>query len=553
MRLSCGIFPQAPHGRVWERSLHKQQTVSSSLRLAEIVATLSLAIDLGLGQPMESFLRACLLAMRLGGELGLDNQELVNVYYLTLLRYAGCTAESHTAAAIFGDDVAANTWLIAVDHGRPSEILSAVVQHVGRGEPAFHHVRMIVNAATMMPLNVKYVTAAHCEVAQRMAERLGFDVKIQHALGQVFERWDGRGLPHRLKGDEIVYPVRIVQVAHDAEIYLRLGGVPAAVSMVRQRTGGAYDPHIAERFCNVAHQLQADLDTISAWDAVLAAEPEPWLIMSEVQFDSALHALADFTDLKSPYLVGHSRGVAELAATAAQCCGLPPADVIAVRRAGLLHDLGRTSVSTGIWDKLGPLTDGEWERVRLHPYYTERVLARSNTLSPLGSLAALHHERLNGSGYYRGASAKQLPVTARILAAADVYHALTELRPHRAPFSREAAADEVRREVRKGRLDGEAVNAVLVAAGHRVRSSRRIWPAGLTDREIEVLRLVARGLSTRRMATQLHVSERTVHHHIEHIYDKIDVTTRAAATFFAMQYNLLGDLDHAETWAEQPM
>jgi HD-GYP domain-containing protein (c-di-GMP phosphodiesterase class II) len=309
--------------------------------------------------------------------------------------------------------------------------------------------------------------------------------------------------------------------------------------MARQRAGGAHDPAIVERFCRKAPHLLADLDGEFAWEMALAAEPGPRPCLSAAQLDHIARAIADFVSLQSPYLAGHSSGVAELAAGAARRLRLPEADVVAVRRAGWLHDLGRVAVSAGIWGKPGPLSDGEWERVRLYPYYTERILARPQALAPLGALAALHHERLDGSGYHRGLTAGALPFTARVLAAADVYQALTEPRPHRPARAAGEAADELRCEVRAGRLDAEAANAVLAAAGHRVRSKRRAWPAGLSDREVEVLRLVARGLSNREMAHRLELSERTVHHHIQHVYHKLGVSTRAAATLFAMQHDLL--------------
>ena len=191
--------------------------------------------------------------------------------------------------------------------------------------------------------------------------------------------------------------------------------------------------------------------------------------LSIEQFDNACRAIADFADIKSPYTLGHSVGVAELAAQAAHGCGLPDADMVTIRWAGLLHDIGRVGISAGIWGKPGPLSTREWERVRMHPYYTERVLARPGVLARLGALASLHHERLDGSGYYRGFSANMLSPAARILAVADVYHAMTELRPHRPALKPEQAADQLRLEARAGRLDSEAVNHVLAAAGHQVR------------------------------------------------------------------------------------
>jgi HD-GYP domain-containing protein (c-di-GMP phosphodiesterase class II) len=296
---------------------------------------------------------------------------------------------------------------------------------------------------------------------------------------------------------------------------------------------------LVECFCRIAPQLCKVLEATSIWDAVLDSEPRPHIRLSARALEDGTRAIADFVDLKSPYLAGHSSGVAALAAAAAQRCGLPQADVTAVRQAGYLHDIGRVGISTAIWGKPAVLTDAEWEQVRLHPYYTERIFVRSRPLAHLGAIGALHHERLDGSGYHRALPAPLLPPVARLLAAADSYHAMTEPRPHRAARPAEVAADMLRHEVRLGRLDGEAVHAVLAVAGHRVSAARREWVAGLSDREVEVLRLVARGLSNKQIAERLGISRQTAGHHIRHIYDKIDVTTRAAATLFAMQHNLV--------------
>jgi HD-GYP domain-containing protein (c-di-GMP phosphodiesterase class II)/DNA-binding CsgD family transcriptional regulator len=256
--------------------------------------------------------------------------------------------------------------------------------------------------------------------------------------------------------------------------------------------------------------------------------------------------MAQFADLKSPFTTGHSGGVSDLAAAAATRCRLPEADVAAVRHAALVHDLGRVGVPNGIWDKPGPLSSAEWEQVRLHPYYGERVLARSSGLARLGAVAGLHHERVDGGGYHRGMPGTLLPPPARILAAADVYYAMTEPRPYRPALTPDRAAAELRRAVRAGHLDGTAAEAVLEAAGHRVHR-KRDWPSGLSAREVEVLRLVARGLSNRAIAGQLVISESTVAHHVQHVYTKIGVATRAGATLFAMQHALLDPADSAET------
>jgi len=277
----------------------------------------------------------------------------------------------------------------------------------------------------------------------------------------------------------------------------------------------------------------------SIWDAALEAEPAPYECLPLSRLDSIAQAFAEFTDLKSPFTLGHSQHVSRLAESAARTLKLSEPDVVACRQAGLLHDLGRVSVPNGIWDKPGPLTPSEWERVRLHAYYTERVLAYAPALRSLAVLAGMHHERPDGSGYHRASAASAQPRTARILAAADAYTAMTEERPYRPPLSAEHAAARLRADAEAGHFDREASDAVLAAAGHPPTTRRAAWPAGLSEREVEVLRLVARGRSDREIGRALVISEVTVHHHVRHIYTKIDVFSRAGAALFAMQHDLI--------------
>jgi HD-GYP domain-containing protein (c-di-GMP phosphodiesterase class II) len=518
-------------------------TGSSDIRLAELMAALSLATDLGMGQPLEWALCACVLAVRLGDTLGLSEEQLREVYYQALLRYIGCNAETHMLAAVVGDEIALRNDLATVDNGNQVQVISLIARYISQanaGASALQLAQEIMRGVLATGRNIKDFFTGHCEVAQRLAERLGFGEPIVQALGQLYARWDGKGIP-ALKGEAIALSVRIVTLAQDAVTFHRLSGADAAVAVARQRAGGAYDPHMVERFCQVAPRLLAGLEDEPSWNMVLGIEPGPRLYLSEAQFDSACRAMADFADIKSPYTLGHSSGVAELAAEAARRCGLPETDALAVRQAGMLHDIGRVGISAGIWGKAGPLSEREWEKVRLHPYYTERVLARPNALGRLGALASQHHERLDGSGYHRGAPAAMLSPSARILAAADVYHALTEPRPHRPARLPDQAAQELHREVRAGRLDGDAVSGVLEAAGHRVRPARRELVAGLSPRELEVLRLLARGHTMQQMAEKLVISRKTVDSHIQNIYIKIGVSTRAGATLFAMEQRLLAD------------
>jgi HD-GYP domain-containing protein (c-di-GMP phosphodiesterase class II) len=509
----------------------------SGVCLAELIAALSLGTDLGLGQPMEHVLRQCVLALGLGEMLGLDEAERSVVYYVALLAWVGCHTDSYEQARWFGDDVSAradvySTDLVGMNKAR------FVLRHVGAGDPPTRRARTGFEFLVSGRDAMESMHGTHCLIAGDLATRLGLNEIVREALLQVFERWDGKGDPGLLAGAKISQPVRLVQLADVVEVFHRRGGVAAAVAVARERSGTQFDPDIAECLCDGAPELLAPLAQATSWNTVIEAQPGLRPMLSNAELDQALEAIADFADLKSPYTIGHSRGVADLAAESGRRYGLPAQDVRTLRRAGLVHDLGRLGVSNAIWDKPTNLTAVERERVRLHPYLTERILSASAALSPLAVLAAQHHERLDGSGYPRGLRASALSPAARLLAAADVYHAMMEPRPHRGPRSFGEAADELRAEARDGRLDGHAVDAVLSAAGHEA-TRRTVRPAGLTPREVEILRLVARGLLNKEIASRLQITPKTVGNHIEHIYAKIGVSSRAAAGLFATEHGLL--------------
>jgi HD-GYP domain-containing protein (c-di-GMP phosphodiesterase class II) len=511
-------------------------TDRAHVRLAELVAALSLGIDLGFDQPMEHVLRQCLIALRLAEGIGLDEQQRAVVYYTALLVNVGCHSDAHEQAKWFGDDIAMKSG--KYDHEPRSLRMAATgLRSLGAGHAPLHRFRLGLEFAISGHREVDGMIAHHAAIARTLGEQLELPVPVLDALGAAYERWDGRGWPGELEAEHVPIASRLTQIAEYVEVANRVGGVDAVRELTRERRGAQFDPALADLMGAEAEVILSGLDTVATWDAVVQAEPALAVVLSGERFDAALLAIANFVDLKSPYLLGHARAVADLAAEAGVRLGLDEGDVRTLRRAGLVHGLGRLGISNAIWDKPGPLATGEWERVRLQPYLTERMLRQSQALAPLAAIVVEHRERLDGSGYPHGRSGPGISRPARILAAADAYQAMREPRPHRPVRSADEAAAELRAEVEAGRLDAEAVEAVLGAAGHRAR--RRRGPAGLTQREVEVLRLLARGLPNKEIGRQLVISPKTVGNHVEHVFAKIGASTRAAAGLFAMQHGLL--------------
>jgi HD-GYP domain-containing protein (c-di-GMP phosphodiesterase class II) len=499
----------------------------SGLRLAELLAAFSLATDLGMGQPMEHVLRSWLIAARLGERLDPGPQARASLYYLMVLAWVGCVADTAEVAAWFGDDIAFRGDSYHVDlAGLP--LMAFALGHAGAGARIPHRVRLAGSLIVTGGRAVERGLMSHCLTTGQMADRLGLAPEVCGPLRQVFTRWDARGVPEGMGGADIATPVRLFHLADVVEVFHRDGGVDAAVEVARARRCRQFDPEVVDLFCGTASEVLADLEAADESQALIEAEPGLCEQLTDGELDAALEALADFTDLRSPPRAGTAYG-------------LPAADVLNLRRAGLVHDIGMHGVPASILGKPGTLTSGESERMRLHSYWTERVLARPPALARIGAIASLANERLDGSGYHRGLSGAAIPVTGRILAAADAYHAMTEPRSYRTALPPKRAADELRREVRAGRLASEPVDAVLAAAGQR-HGKRLSGPAGLTPREIEVLALIARGASTRQVARALGITSKTAGTYIERIYARTGASTRSTATLFAMQNGLLDSL-----------
>ena len=512
----------------------------SEARRAEVLAALSIAIDLGLGLPMEHVLRSSLLASMLADELELGDEERATVYYTNLVLWIGCHADSHEFSRWFGDDLAMRRDSYELDwSGLP--YMRFLLQRTGSHQPVPRRVQSLFTLMTAPRAQLAALIHSHCLSASLMAERIGLDRAVTGAVECAFERWDGSGLPSGRRGDEIPLATRVVQLVETCEVHLRTHGTSGALAMTRQRSGRQFDPALVQALARCRERIST-LPDLDVWTRALELAPDDDVMLHGEDLDSLLGAIGDFADLKCPFTVGHARAVAELAAAAATRLGLASTDVDVVRLAGLVHDLGRMGVPNSVWERSAPLSESDRERIRLYPYLTGRVLNRVQGMERVTAVAEAHRERLDGSGYPRGLRGSALPITQRILAAADSYRGSLEHRPHRPAQDAQAAAIRLRGEADAGRLDPTAVHAVLSVAGHR--SGRRTsGPAGLTAREVEVLGLLARGFTSTEIAQRLFISPKTVRNHLEHVYVKAGVTNRTGAVLFALEHGVVGSVE----------
>ncbi|MCT7658292.1 HD domain-containing phosphohydrolase [Mycobacterium deserti] len=517
------------------RQVPSASTPSELPTRAEVLAALSVAIDLGLGQPAEHMLRSALIAMRLADRLGLERAQRECIYYTNLVMWIGCHADSHEYARWFGDDIAVRRDSYFVDwSGLPYQRF--LLANLGHGESLLSRLKTIATLYANARGHITQLIHSHCTSAALLAERIGLGVDVQTALRFTFERFDGGGLPAGAGAEAIPLAMRVAQVSDMAEVHQREYGVDGAVAMVRSRRGGQFDPMIVDAFVADPAGVLAVPSAGDVWATALRYAPDRNAPLDAASLDALLIALGDFVDLKCPFTLGHSRAVAQLTADAATFAGLADGAVALAKRAACVHDIGRIGVSNQIWSKPAALSMAEFERVRLHPYLTERILSQVSGLRSVAAVAANHHECLDGSGYPRGLSARELAMPDRLLACAVSYQAALEPRPYREALGPAGAARRLRERVRDGELDPVAAAAVLQAAGQEPRSKPR--PHGLTAREVEVLRMVAQGSTNKEIAAHLVLSEKTVRNHVERTYAKIGVSNRIGASMYALEHGL---------------
>ncbi len=475
-------------------------------------------------------------------EAGFGEEVRGTAYWVALLRYVGCTGHAHEIATVFGDDIAVLAETLVFDAGDPADVFRAMVAFATAGRPSEEHEQIVASLQAGAHDWAVHNFATGCEVADMLVERLDLEPEVRASLAFTYERWNGNGFPTGAKGDQIPLAMRVVHLSHDMEAIARRTSTTAALDAARDRRDRTYDPELADLFAAHGSTWLEQLAKMDPWDAVLDREPVPHRTLEGGALDEALEVAADFIDLKSPYRADHSRRCAELAGAAAKELGSTDDEIAMLRRAALVHEFGTTGVPNSIWDKRGPLTRAEVDRVQVHPMLTEQMLCRSPALAALNPVASAHHERADGTGYHKGLRADATERAAHLLTAAEIYVGLTTERADRPAFSDGYAANELRGLAMEGVLDRDTTDALLTAAGHddlRRAASRVKHPAGLTPREIEVLRLAARGLTTREIAEQLFISPKTADHHIQHTYTKIGVSTRAAAALWAIQHDLI--------------
>jgi HD-GYP domain-containing protein (c-di-GMP phosphodiesterase class II) len=514
--------------------------------MGQLLTAFAYASDLAFGLQLEDSLRSCYVATRLASILGLSEDEQAATYYAALLKDAGCTSwTTELAHAWQTDEITARRELVIFgDVNNLRAFTTWMRQFVARDRSLagklWRYTRVLT---TTRPLFAD-AFATTAAVSRRIAARLGMPEDVQRGVFSVFEQWNGAGAPNGLREEQIPRVARVVFPTFFLVPFHRVSGRDAALQVARTLRGQAFDPSVSDAFLQLATDsaFWADLESSEMQRTVLAMEPPSALPpVSDATFDDVALAFADFTDLKSRYIAAHSRRVGTLAEQIARVMGCAEPDVVQIRRAGLLHDLGLVGVPSYTLDRPWPqLSASEQDAYRLYPYHGERVLSRVDVLAPLAEMVGTHQERMDGTGWYRGLKGSSIGQGARIIAAADRFDKLTHDEPGR-PAN--AISDALIQ------LDQEPLDPAVLSAlrrclgGHTVgvASSPRPQPAGLTEREVEVLRLAARGIIRREIGQRLAISENTVRHHLEHIYNKTGTSNRVSATLFAMEHGLLND------------
>jgi HD-GYP domain-containing protein (c-di-GMP phosphodiesterase class II) len=512
-----------------------------TLRMAEVLGSLSLATDLADGFALEKSLRTTVIAMRIAAAIDASLEARSTTYWTTLLRFVGCTGFAHEEGTRYaaGDDRSLRQTLALAEPGNLGDFLTRAVRIAPDASLASRAVA--IGRLLADPSAPRQHSHAQCEAGMAVASALGMPAEVVTALRVRDERWDGRGPRGHPEGDRLPLAARIADVADVCELFAWSQGLAAMRDELRRRRGRQLDPAIVDAALAADRDLTVGWSAPSVWETFLESEPEPRrLATGEDAIADCLAAFSLLPDIASVFTLGHSARVAALTEQVVLLLGGSSERARLARMAGFAHDLGRVGVPVGLWEKRGPLNAFERERVRAHSAHTETVLRLSPALAEVADIAGATHERGGGRGYHRRLHLEQVSLEARALAVADVYVALDSERPHRPRRSRDEIVREMRGEATPVGLDPQAVRAVLEAGGHRA-SRRSRGPGGLTEREVEVVRLVAIGRTNKEIGAVLGMSARTAQKHVMNVYAKIGRESRAGLALFAVEHGLLDD------------
>lgn len=471
---------------------------SDCIGLEGAILALSMVGDLSMGQPLDQSRRTARLVRLLAQSCNGVGEHAEEARQVALLRWSGCTANAEGFARLLGDDVEGRNAMLSQTLG------AAGLRAMRRSAP---------------------LAIVHCEVSGDIAHTLGLSAPVERGLRHVFEQFDGEGKPFGLRHPEVPEVVYQVMLAGDLEILSRVHGLDAALEWIAAKANRRYPASLAAELSRHAK------DWLEALRVSDAPDSEP----REDGRTVSLTLVGDVIDLKLPWLAGYSRRSAELVREAARLWGLSELSTEQAAKAALVHGIGRAAVPNRIWNTTGALLDGDFEQVRLVPYWTSRACSQIPELAMPGRVAANAYERLDGSGYFRELDSHALQPEHRLLAAALAWQALRSERPWRPAFDEIDAEHLLLDEASQGRFDPLACQAIIAASrGESAIAPCKVSSSPLTERETQILQRISIGESNKEVARQLGISPSTVRTHVESVFRKLRCTTRAAATLKAL-------------------
>ncbi|MCC5815221.1 MAG: HD domain-containing protein [Leptospira sp.] len=500
------------------------------IQVHQLIIPLSLSCDLANGNPAETALRTAIISIRIGERLGMSKFHISNLAYISIIRFMGCTSYSSEEASFLGNEILIRRALAHVDPDDSWEVIQNLFFKNRSGLSWKGVKNILVNSGNLY----HDMAASHCDTAGLFAADLGLPSEVQKALHEFYERWDGKGEPIGLKGEEISIYARIISLAYFLELVHDRLSISELMSFVKKKMSKQFDPSLAQ---HIDEELFFNLsDESIAKELEKAMSAKSFASQSE---EKIAEVFGKMVDLKSQFTVNHSSQVCELAIKIAESLSLDENEMDSLKLAAYLKDLGMLSIPNQIIESKSSLKISEKESIRLHPYTTMRILSPTNLPTAVSEIAGTHHERLDGSGYHRSLKDSGISKSSRVLAVADQIVAMRSNRSYRKAFSETELKKEIYKDVKDGKLCKNTVDAGLESLGYYIKKSKPKNSFGLTEREIEVLQKISQGLTNPEIAKEFKLSPRTIQHHSIHIYNKMGVSSRAGATLLAIQNGII--------------